>query len=570
MPDIKQQSAEANLQRSLFDLEEFNLPKPTGSTPLLDPPRRRRGGHRLDPLTEEPPPPAETRPVLALIGADEIFERASQDLLRNLREDRRIERKPTAYPPRAIGDYVCMWANTPPEGGLLIIGMEDDGAFTGCSSLGESHINKVEAAGSVFCPAARLESKRVPVLRTKDGCEDFILLFRVQYREGSVTETSNGDSFIRVADRKQTIAEDHKRELQNDRGQISFESEPSRLTFPGDFDLDLIRHFCANVERIDRLNGEHPPEEILELKRLGRRKNGAFFPSVACELLFARDPVLHFPGSMIRFLRFEGETERSGERWNTIKDIMIEGPIPKMLEKAESVIKSQLREFSRLGHDNKFYTAKEYPDTAWYEAIVNAVCHRSYGLRNMTTFVKLFEDRLEIESPGGFPPRVTPENIYLISNPRNRHLAQGLYYFDFVKLANEGTRRMRDSMKEADLPLPEFRQTEIEYGHSVKVILRNDIKHRRVWIDSEITSLIGAAIFQELSNDERRALNFVAENGKINVSQVTRLTNRSWRSAKKMLIKLTQKGLLLEVKRTGIDRDPEAHFILRIKGKNGR
>jgi len=463
-----------------------------------------------------------------------------------------------------------MWANTDPDGGLLVIGMEDDGAFTGCLSLGEERLNKLEAAGSVYCPDARLRTKRVPVTRTRDAGEDFVLVFRVYHREGSVTETTQGESFIRIADRKTTIPEDLKRELQNDRGQISFESEPSRLVFPEDFDLELIRHFCANVERIDRLTGDHPVEELLELKRLGRRRDGRFIPTVACELVFARDPGIHFPGSMIRFLRFEGEEERTGERWNNIKDVRIEGPIPKVIEEAEKVIKSQLREFSRLGPDNKFYTAKEYPDTAWYEAIVNAVCHRSYGLRNMNIFVKLFDDRLEIESPGGFPPRVTPENIYLISNPRNRHLGGALSYFEYVKLANEGTRRMRDSMKEADLPLPEFRQSEVEYAHSVKVTLRNNIKHRRVWIDSEVSALIGAAIFQGLSGDERRALNFVAENGKINVSQVTRLTNRSWRGAKRMLIKLAQKGLLAQVKRPGIDRDPDAHFILRAKGKAGR
>jgi ATP-dependent DNA helicase RecG len=542
-------SPEIPIQGSLFDfLEGVEQAQPL-ATSL---PRRER---------VEPARPSQDAPIaparLALIGPEEIFERASQELLRNLREDRRIERKPANFSPRSVGDYICMWANTPPDGGLLVIGMEDDGAFTGCLTLGEGRINKLETAGATYCPMARLETKRVPVLRSQDEGDDFVLLFRVYYREAGVTETNSHEAFIRIGDEKKVITEDYKRELQNDRGQVRFESEPSRLTFPDDFDLDLIRSFCANVEQYDRLSGPHPPEEILELKHLGRRRDGTFTPNVACELLFARDPNEHFPGSMIRFFRFEGEEERTGARWNATKDIPISGPIPRMLEEAEAVIKSQLREFSRLGRDNKFYTAKEYPDMAWYEAVVNAVCHRSYGLSNMTVFVKMFDDRLEIESPGGFPPLVTPENIYLISNPINRHLPQALYYFDRVKLANEGTRRMRDSMKEAELPLPEFRQTKVEYAHSVKVTLRNDIQHRRVWIDSEISSLIGTAIFQELSNDERRALNFVAENGKINVSQVTRLTNRGWRSAKKMLLRLTR-------------RDPEAHFVLRVKAKGGR
>ena len=50
---------------------------------------------------------------------------------------------------------------------------------------------------------------------------------------------------------------------------------------------------------------------------------------------------------------------------------------------------------------------------AWYEALVNACVHRSYNLKNMNIFIRMFDDRLEIESPGGFPPLVTPENIFL-------------------------------------------------------------------------------------------------------------------------------------------------------------
>jgi ATP-dependent DNA helicase RecG len=71
------------------------------------------------------------------------------------------------------------------------------------------------------------------------------------------------------------------------------------------------------------------------------------------------------------------------------------------------LIRSQLREFSKLGKDNKFYTETEYPEDAWYEAIVNACVHRSYVLSNKVVFVKIFDDRLVVESPGGFPPNVS-------------------------------------------------------------------------------------------------------------------------------------------------------------------
>ena len=184
----------------------------------------------------------------------------------------------------------------------------------------------------------------------------------------------------------------------------------------------------------------------------------------------------------------------------------------------------------------------------------------------MNIYVKMFDNRLEIESPGGFPPLITPETIYHLSNPRNRHLAEAMFYFDFVKLANEGTRRMRESMQAAALPAPEFQQRETTHA-TVKVTLRNDIKHRRVWIDSEIGDLVGAAIVKDLNLKERRALSFIAEHHAINVSQAMRLTGLSWRSAKKMLLRLSTKGILVQVKRPELDRDPEAHYTLRVRSR---
>ena len=95
-------------------------------------------------------------------------------------------------------------------------------------------------------------------------------------------------------------------------------------------------------------------------------------------------------------------------------------------------------------------------------------------LKNRIVFVKMFDDRLVIESPGGFPPTVTAENIYDVHHPRNPNAMEALRYLDFVKCHNEGTRRMRDTMAESRLPLPEFEQKQSSAGYyTVRVTLRN-------------------------------------------------------------------------------------------------
>ena len=253
-------------------------------------------------------------------------------------------------------------------------------------------------------------------------------------------------------------------------------------------------------------------------------------------------PDNYFSGCKIRFLRFEGEVEGTGDAWNTTKDIAIDnGSIPHQIQRADEVLTAQLREFSRLGKDSKFYLAPEYPKDAWYEAIVNACVHRSYEQRTMNIFVKMFDDRLEIESPGAFPPFVTPENIYEMHKPRNPRVMDAMFYLDFVKCAHEGTRRIRDSMVNFNLPNPEFAEKKL-LTPLVRVTLRNNVKQRKVWKDKDASHIVTDAIWKTLTEHERHIINFIAEYGSIGVSQVPEINWKELACVKQNVKKSKRKG----------------------------
>jgi ATP-dependent DNA helicase RecG len=78
-----------------------------------------------------------------------------------------------------------------------------------------------------------------------------------------------------------------------------------------------------------------------------------------------------------------------------------------------------------------------------------------------------------------------------------------------------------------------------------------------------VSSLLGEALARNLSREEKRVLNFVAEHGKINVTQCHRLipSLAKWHSAKRLLMKLVEKGLLKQV-HSAVTRDNKAHFVL--------
>src|SRR5690242_16852194 len=97
-------------------------------------------------------------PIVPLLTPDHIYGLADQPLLHLLSEDRRIDRKSAQADPRRLGDYFSMWANTPPAGGLLALGVEKDGSVSGCTCLSDSQLNEREKSGLNYCPDARYKS----------------------------------------------------------------------------------------------------------------------------------------------------------------------------------------------------------------------------------------------------------------------------------------------------------------------------------------------------------------------------------------------------------------------------
>ncbi len=502
---------------------------------------------------------------LRILPPERLYEIADASLLRRLGrdEDSRFERKVGGIGPRELAEYFAMWANTP-EGGLIIVGQEDRGDLVGLLSLSTRQINAIEDAAPTHCPDVLFHHKRVN-FNQPDGSPDFVLVFLVEAHKSRAVKTTNGKYFVRVGDKKRELRNDEEvRQLKADKGEISAELEPVELGYPRDFDIDAMDEWVRMVISKGGLSPEYQSREnVLADNRLGKQEPDGFVPNVACALLFAKRPTDAIPGARIHFLRFDGTEQGSGKNWNATKDTFIEGTIPEQIERCAEVLRSQLRNFTKLGPGGKFYTDNEYPEDAWYEALVNACVHRTYsnGLRNSSIFVRMFDDRLEMESPGSLPPFVTPDNIYDMHNPRNPRLMSAMVFMGLTRMAREGTRRMRDTMKEANLPEPEFRHEQVSAA-LVRVTLRNSIEQRKVWVDGEVSKHLADALLNGLDEEQKRCVNWAAENsGLIGVSDAQRLTGRSWPTCKKFLDELTNRGIFTFI-HSDKDRDPKARYLL--------
>lgn len=119
------------------------------------------------------------------------------------------------------------------------------------------------------------------------------------------------------------------------------------------------------------------------------------------------------------------------------------------------------------------YEIPTFDEVAVREAILNAVAHRDYRLGG-SIFVRQFSRRLEVISPGGFPPGITPENIAEQQNPRNRRLAEALAKAGLIERAGQGLNLMIEAAVKQTKPLPNFTGSA---AHEVRLTLAGTVQN---------------------------------------------------------------------------------------------
>jgi ATP-dependent DNA helicase RecG len=249
-----------------------------------------------------------------------------------------------------------------------------------------------------------------------------------------------------------------------------------------DIDFDLLKTEYFEKWRKAREIGTGEIKEILFHTGLARKDDRGFWkPTRAAVLLFSLFPSdLMDTKCTIRVFQYIGAIEHiKDETLNLIGNPKtINGPIIKQIEKAHDYVLTLLRAGMRMPSSG-FVTTYRIPERAVKEAITNAVIHRDY-FQKKDIEVRIFEDRVEIESPGLFPSNITLFNIGYIrsSSYRNDLIVKHLREFpDPPNLdRNEGVRAMRSEMERSNLYPPVF-FTYPFLRDSVRVVLFNSLKH---------------------------------------------------------------------------------------------
>ncbi len=360
-----------------------------------------------------------------------------------------FERKSVNIDLKALAISIIAFANA--DGGTVAIGISDKTRRIEGVDYDIQKLNEILRVPFDFCvPTVKIEVEKVQCVDYK-GKENHILLMHVE-PSMQVHANQADEVFMHVGDKSKKLSFEERLQLMYDKGERFFEDKPVPEADIEDIDLAFVKKY------IDQIGYSKTPMEYLkENKGFVKEKNGKIQISAAAILLFGKNPQLYFPRARVRFIRYEGTEEQVGAQMNVIKDVIFEGNILKMVTDAVAYLDTQIKEKTYLGKEGLFITEDEYPKFVRQEIIVNAITHRDYSIRGTDIQIKMFDDRIVVESPGKLPGLVKADNIRHTHFSRNPKIAEFLKAYSFVKEYGEGVNRMYKELEAVGLQGPEYR-----------------------------------------------------------------------------------------------------------------
>jgi ATP-dependent DNA helicase RecG len=449
--------------------------------------------------------------------------------LLTLPENQWFDRKSRRISGRELADLLIGLANA--EGGLLVLGLWG-GQVEGINALPDRQNQWRQAAADFTVPPVPFRDRVIECVNDA-GENDGLFVIEVEPSD-RVHANKKDEVYLRVGDENRRLTFTQRQELLFDKGQASYEATPLPGASLNDLHQGLLSSYAEAV-------GHPDPTRPLRARGLIDRTDNL---TVGAVLLFAEQPQQWLPEANVRILRYRGAERGSGSRQQLLEDIRIDGPVLVQLTSAQEAIFRLVPARRALASTGRFERIGLVPRDAWLEGLVNAVIHRSYSISGDHIRIEIFDDRIEIESPGRFP------GISDLSNPlkvtrfaRNPRVARVCADLDFGQELGEGIRRIFEEMRLAGLADPVYRQT----SGSVRLILNSTP------IDVELES--------RLPRGARDLVRFIREAGRISTGDLVQASGYSRPVIVKQLNALRDVGLVEWVGKS--PKDPRAYWQLR-------
>ena len=360
-----------------------------------------------------------------------------------IKESERVELKRSLSEHKEILETISAFSNA--SGGTIYVGIDPSGHTVGVvigARTMEHLANEIKQ---------NTDPKVFPSIESQsiDGKQ----IVRIAVQEFPMKPVWAFDKvFIRVGRSNQRASAEKIREFLRESLPFRWDHQIPPKASLSEIDVRQVQSFLRRAKEERNAFFEGSKQVSTVLSRLRLQKNGK--PTLAAILLFGKDPQSRAIQAQVRCGRFIGT-----EPVDFADMKVFQGTIIDQVREALDFIQRHINVGARITGKPEREDVWEYPKEALREAIVNAVCHRDYEDPGNVQ-VRIFDDRLEVWSPGVLPPGVTVESLQQEhgSKPRNGLIADCFYLIKYIEQWGTGTNRIISLCKEAGLKAPEFSQ----------------------------------------------------------------------------------------------------------------
>jgi len=365
-----------------------------------------------------------------------------------------VERKQSISDGERICQAICAFANDLPnhkQAGVVFVGAADDGTGVGLPITDELllTLSSMRSDGNILPLPTMTVQKRI-----LHGCEMAVVLVEpsdappVRYK---------GVTWIRVGPRRARATTEEERRLAEKRRSkdLPYDLKPLASASKQDLDLELFqRVYLPSAVSPDVLeeNNRSLEQQLAALRFTASEPPR--YPTVTGLLVVGKMPSDMIPGAYVQFLRLDGLTLTDPIK----NEHILHGPLLDILSRLDDLLEINIASAVDVTSGPTEIRHPDYPIVALQQLVRNAIMHRDYEMSNAPVRITWFDDRVEIQNPGGPFGQVTPENFGSagITDYRNPHVAEAMRNLGYVQRFGIGIQLARKELAKNGNPELQF------------------------------------------------------------------------------------------------------------------
>ncbi len=363
--------------------------------------------------------------------------------LTKLKESQTLEFKRDTSSLDSILKAVIAFANT--VGGILLIGVEDDGTIVGVSQ--PSKVQE-QLANSI---AHRIKPQILPDIKMIEVRNKSVIVIQVEHIPAPYYFENKGEEngvYYRLGNSNRLANKEMIAEMKRANHHPFFDRAPCDHVTEKELDKQLIKRIFSHRKFTITT------EKLLSLGILAKKGKNVFATNGGV-ILFGKSEIRqqYFPFAEVRCARFAGTT-----RAEFIDRLNIEGGILEAKDEVPKFIRRNTKMAGKFGGMQR-RDIPEYPVDGIREALTNALVHANYEISGTRIFVAVYDDKLEIQNPGVMPPGMSVEQFKAgVSRIRNPVIARIFGELKLVEEWGSGYKRIKEACQRGGYPEPQWEE----------------------------------------------------------------------------------------------------------------